>query len=170
MAAALEGGATVRHNFGVPLLPLQRRSATAISLGAAHVGAPFQAGAERRYNKPQENIACPVPGLRNGTRRSALHLSFCTSRRVETNSALQKPSALTWHAQLNCQRTFRPKVTSGPHTGVQPGTKASAITCTACQSRLSSTLKADCPAVQLTNLGYVAADVKGEDFENLNPH
>jgi len=42
MGAALEGGATVRHNFGVPLLPLQRRSATAISLGAARVGAPFQ--------------------------------------------------------------------------------------------------------------------------------
>ena len=170
MGAALEGGATVRHNFGVPLLPLQRRSATAISLGAAHVGAPFQAGTERRYNQPQENIACPVPGLRNGTRRSALHFGFCASRKVETNSALQKPGALTWHAQLNCQRTFRPKVTSGPHTGVQPGTKASAITCTACQSRLSSTLKADCPAVQLTNLGYAAADVKREDFENLKPY
>ena len=150
-------------------MPLQRRSATAISLGAVHVGAPFQAGAERRYNKPQENIACPAPGLRNGTRRSALHFGFCTSRKVETNSALQKPSALTWHAQLNCQRTFRPKTTSGPHTGVQPGTKASDISCTACQSRLSSTLKADCPAVQLTNLGYAAADVKREDFENLNP-
>ena len=59
------------------------------------------------------------------------------------------------------------RLTSGPHTGVQPGTKASAITCTACQSRLSSTLKADCPAVQLTNLGYAAADVKREDFENF---
>ena len=118
MGAALKGGATVRHNFGVPLLPPQRRSATAISLGAAHVGAPFQAGTERRYNQPQENIACPVPGLRNGTRRSALHFGFCASRKVETNPALQKPSALTWHAQLNCQRTFRPKVDLGsPHRG-----------------------------------------------------
>src|SRR6266581_3478235 len=109
MAAALEGGATVRHNFGVPLLPLQRRSATAISLGAAHVGAPFQAGTGRRYNKPQENIACPVPGLRNGTRRSALHLSFCTSRRVSTNSAPQKPRCIDVACSTQLSKNIPPE-------------------------------------------------------------
>jgi hypothetical protein len=115
----------------------------------------------------QENIACPAPGHRNGTCRSALRFGPA-SRRVETNPALEKPRALTWHAQLNCQRTFRPKVDLGSlhedATGDEVGTTLSGV----CHVRLSEHYEGDCPAVQFINVGYVAAGCQGVDFENFD--
>ena len=58
----------------------------------------------------------PWPQERNTSLSFALE--FLHEPQSWNQPALQKPSALTWHAQLNCQRTFRPKVDLGsPHRG-----------------------------------------------------
>ena len=97
-----------------------------------------------------------------------MHLSSCASRRVETNPAPQKPRCIdvACSTQLSKSGPAR-SLTSGPHAGAQPGTRRQLLTPPV--SPGCRTLKADSTTVQPTNLGYVAADVKREDFEKFEP-
>src|SRR2546422_4157450 len=103
------------------------------------------------YTAEQENIACPIPSHRNGTCRSALRLSSCASRRVETNPAPQKPRCIdvACSTQLSKSGPAR-RLTSGPHAGAQPGTRRRLLTPPV--SPGCRTLKADSTTVQLANL------------------
>ena len=60
----------------------------------------------------------PIPTCWNGADRSAC-ARFCSAE-LFFNSAPFTPSALTWHAQLSCQRAASPGLTPGSPNGTDP--------------------------------------------------
>ena len=129
-----EPGSNSRLKLGARLATPETRSRFALHLWSSP--APHESGQE---------MSCSMPCHQHEARRSA----FAQNQRLEAGdrrlaqvstlkSLASRIRALTWHAQLNCQRTFRPKPkSSGPPDWGATGNDATTLTHTRLHSRLS---------------------------------